>query len=331
VGWLERNGGIIEALPVWERDRAAICSVIASHKVPFRIILKTKDEPRRLACWIEHHAGIVGVENLIIFDNMSSDLEVLRIYEQFYGKFPIIRYGGFQDMLHQRRVNDKLYQALARSCTYSTLIDTDEFLSLYDGERFLVDSRIVDFVMSSPGTPVLPGTWLDNAPGHNDRFLLSSPAAALRRGLKWGKPVVSTGIETPDIVLHNTQLQDTIKSTRLVANIFILHRKQVVPQERIRVNLQKLRALNVIPRDLSLEQVLALDVSSFTLGRAILSDIHALAGLDGALPPVDGSFQIDDQGVARWQTPEQAQVFHDFIRDPLLYADQLFAPWRGGG
>jgi hypothetical protein len=305
--------------------------MIAGQKAPLRILLKTKDEPRRLALWIAHHAGIAGLENLIVFDNMSSDRNVLHIYERFYGKFPIIRYDGFQDMLHQRRVNDMLYQALAQSCAYSMLIDTDEFLSLYDGARFWTDSRIVEFVMSSRDTPVFPGTWLDNLPGYNDRFLFSPSDAALRRGLKWGKPIVSTKIATPDIVLHNTQLQDAIKSSPLVANIFILHRKQVVPQERIRVNLHKLKALNVIPQDLSLEQVLALDVSSFALGRAILSDIHALAALDGVLPPVDGSFEIDDQGTVIWQTPEQQQVFRDFIRDPLPYSDQLFAPWRGGG
>jgi hypothetical protein len=167
--------------------------------------------------------------------------------------------------------------------------------------------------------------------GYNDRFLFSPPGLALKRGLKWGKPIVSTSNDTPDIVLHNTQLQDLIKATRLESRIFILHRKQVVPQERIRVNMLKLRALNVIPPGLSLKELLALDVNSFALGRAILSDIHALAALDGTLPPVDGSFQIDDQGVAKWQTPEQRQVFEDFIRDPLPYADQLFSPWFGGG
>jgi hypothetical protein len=134
---VEQSNDIIEALPIWERDKTEICSVIARHKASFKIILKTKDEPRRLARWLDHHAGIVGVGNLIIFDNMSSDQDVLRIYEQLYGKCPIIRYGGFQDMLHQRRVNDSLYEALAQSCAYSTLIDTDEFLTLYDGERFL--------------------------------------------------------------------------------------------------------------------------------------------------------------------------------------------------
>ena len=328
---MEQRRSVIGALPVWERDKSAICSAIAGHKTPLRIILKTKDEPRRLARWIEHHAAIAGIENLIIFDNMSSDPIVLRIYEQLYGQFPIIRYGGFQDMLHQRRVNDALYDALAQSCAYSTLIDTDEFLALYDGQRFLTDQRIVDFVVALQDTPVLPGTWLDNVAGYNDHFHFSPPDAALRSGLKWGKPIVSTKLATPDIVLHNTQLQEAIRSTRLVGKLFVLHRKQVIPQERIRVNLQKLKALGVIPQDLTIGQALELNVNSFTLGRAILSDIHALAALGGKPAPADGAFQIEDQGMAIWQMPEQSHVFHDFIGDPLQYADQLFAPWHGGG
>lgn len=330
-GSLTERGGIVQALPIWERDKPAICTTIAAHKAPFRIILKTRDEPRRLARWIEHHSAIVGLENLIIFDNMSSDPDVPAIYERAYGKCPIIRYGGFQDMLHQRRVNNALYDALALSCAYSTLIDTDEFLALYDGEKFVTDERIAGFVASLPDTPVLPGTWLDNVAGRNDWFHFSPPDAALRRGLKWGKPLVSTKLPTPDIVLHNTQLQEAIKSTRLVTNLFVLHRKQVLPRERMRVNLHKLKALGVIPQDMTLDQSLQLDVASFTLGRAILTDLHALAALGDQPAALDGAFQIDDLGYIAGQTEEQTRVFRNFIADPLPYADQLFSPWRGGG
>ena len=42
-----------------------------------KILLKTKDDPFFLAQWIDHHLGIVGPGNIIIFDNGSTNSEVL--------------------------------------------------------------------------------------------------------------------------------------------------------------------------------------------------------------------------------------------------------------
>ncbi len=56
----------------WDSDRDQILNRLRS-KATLKICVKLVDEPLLIEDWIDHHARIVGIENLIIADNGSTD------------------------------------------------------------------------------------------------------------------------------------------------------------------------------------------------------------------------------------------------------------------
>ncbi|MGA2537709.1 MAG: hypothetical protein ABSF53_16950, partial [Terracidiphilus sp.] len=118
-----------------EESDAAVAQIERDHR-PFKILLKTKDDPEMLRDWITHHQKIVEIGGLIILDNMSSDPRVSEVYAGLDRRCPIIRFSGFLDNVHNTDHFSKLYQALRASCAYFTFLDTDERLTLFDGEDY---------------------------------------------------------------------------------------------------------------------------------------------------------------------------------------------------
>ncbi|MCB4767968.1 hypothetical protein LGR54_05070 [Ancylobacter sp. Lp-2] len=60
-----------------------------------------KDETTFLECWIRHHAAIVGRENLIVFDNMSTSAATLDLYHPLEPDLLVVRFQGFHNKLHR--------------------------------------------------------------------------------------------------------------------------------------------------------------------------------------------------------------------------------------
>jgi hypothetical protein len=77
---MEKRSAVL--MPKWDADKLAICTAITSHYAPLKILLKARAEPERFRRWINHHAAIAGLENLIIFDHISIGADVLPIYAE---------------------------------------------------------------------------------------------------------------------------------------------------------------------------------------------------------------------------------------------------------
>src|SRR5437870_5753461 len=129
----------------WDTHRDACCRSIARHAT-LKILLKTKDDPFLLERWILHHRKIVGPNNLVIFDNMSTHPDVARIYDKYRDTVQIIQYPAFYDSLHDVSACRALYDTLRDATRFFIFLDTDEFLVLIDDDRYYDDETIVDYL-----------------------------------------------------------------------------------------------------------------------------------------------------------------------------------------
>lgn len=322
---------VVERLPRWDRDKSAICARISSHIAPFKILIKTKNEPNRLKNWIEHHSRIAGLDNLIIFDNMSTDQALLDIYAQLESDLLIVRFDGLHDRIHHTQLFAELYTALRRSCEHYAFLDTDENLALYDGgDSFHFGKEIISFLADHKKTMVFPGTWLRNLKGYDNRFILrQSGWPTLHYGLQWGKPIISSAFDVSGNINHNRRLKWNMPPDGLITNLFVLHRSQVSSAERIRANLQTLRAMKLVATDEGLEEALS-RLASKPLAKkspayAYIAEILDLISAGDKLPSIEGSFEINANGRINWENEWQRAEMQMFVSEPLKYRDGLFS------
>lgn len=321
-----------EGLLQWDDDRASIVSRIERTHLPLKILLKTKDDPMMLQRWISHHQQIVGVGGLIIMDNMSSDPKVSHIYADIRGDAVIIRFSGFQDNVHHTDLFAELYSALRSSCSYFIFLDTDERLTLFDGQdRFRADSSLIAFLKDHPATNVFPGTWLQNVTGYGDRFWLYDPRSPLVEGLKWGKPVISTSCNFGGFINHNTQLKGSLYSEPIITNLFVLHLSRVSNQQRLESNLRKLKAAGAISKVWGVKEVVARPPAEWNgfpeTVRSYVKQIQEIQmeGLD-FVSSLGGSIQISREGLLTFSEDWQRQAIMEFLSpSPQLLAELLSA------
>ena len=197
-----------ENLPRWDADRVAFCSRIERKRIrsPIKIVLKTKDDPFLIERWIKHHIKIVGGENLIIFDNMSDDPRVLSIYRKYRDEIDIIRFSDLHhNNVHHTSTYGDLYRSLANSSEYFIFLDTDEYLILFENDRYYDDDRILTFVMDNRDFDLFPATWLLNANWSSVQFYCGTQPRDLADHLACGKPLIRSAKIPPGYVNHNFQ------------------------------------------------------------------------------------------------------------------------------
>jgi len=315
-------------LALWDRDKAAITAAITSQFAPLKILLKTKDEPERLKLWLRHHGNIVGPENLIILDNMSTKPAVLGIYAQTTGECTIFQFQGFHNAVHNTASFPELYAALRASCRYFVFLDTDECLTLYDGaDHFHNGPEIISFLNEHPGCQVFPGTWLQNLTGHSDRFMLWRPNGPLPNGLKWGKPVLASACDVSGVINHNTQINHALYDEALPTDLFILHRDRLSRAERIEANMRKLVSYGAVRPGEDIADILARPAASFPAGNVqhYVSEIVKLSRNEPeAEAAADWWFTIDPTGAATWNAGWQRAALQDFLKFPRNYTQDLF-------
>lgn len=243
----------------WEVDRQAACARIARSSGTLKILLKTKDEHVFVERWIEHHARIVGLENLAIFDNVSTDERVLSVYRKYAARIPIIRFGGRHNRVHDVDRYPELYQALGRSTEFFTFLDTDEYLTLIAGDRYVCDAEIVEYLQRRRDVSVFPGTWLENVPGSDRRLSMPRRVHQFALPLVWGKPIISTNAGVGGYLNHNIQLEKSLYDGRIFTDLFVVHLKHLSPQQRIDANIRKLIARGFATPTDSLDAILARD------------------------------------------------------------------------
>jgi hypothetical protein len=316
----------------WPASKAEICRKISTTSSFLKIVVKTKDDPSYLAPWIEYHTKIVGPENIIIFDNQSRLPEAMKLLDEYRSHHIVATFGGFHNFIHVCESFPELYDAIRNSSSYFMHLDTDEFLTWTDGERILTDHRITEMLEAHPSELLLPGTWVDNIPRYGDRFRVGSQPSQFLPGLKWGKPIISSSVAISGILHHNAQVRKDVLTSARKTNILILHKKNLSPEMRVRANLRKLEARQVLPVGLSYAE--AIDSAS-----RIKSEDSVIAGyveeilklkdcVEDAQPPDDAltanAVQMLADGQIRFQNNAQRSALLEFIAHGQQYISEAF-------
>ena len=225
-----------------------------------KICVKTKDESTLTRGWIEHHANIVGYENLIIADNGSTDVDTLNIYEEYAEKIVIFRFAGEHNMIHWHPKFLPLFDMMRRTCKYFSFIDIDERLVYLRDSEWIADSNIRNLLDSVSG--IVPTTWLINCLNSMDRFsfLDTEGRDIILNNLRWGKPILPASKLGVSTGIHNIQFIDHEFTDSVGVNLFLLHYTQV-PEERIARNRRKLLSRNVVNLEMSDQEIVDLDMT----------------------------------------------------------------------
>lgn len=226
----------------WDTHREECCRSIARTRATLKILLKTRDDPFLLERWILHHRKIVGPDNLVIFDNMSTHPDVLRLYDKYKDTIQIIRYPKLHISLHDVSACPELYDALRDATRFFIFLDTDEFLVLIDEDRHYDDEVLVDFLDDQAESDAHPATWLPNMDWSASRFRCGDDFDGLASGIAWGKPLLRAKAGLSGFILHNAHLDRSLFSKPFRTNFFVLHMKHLSPEQRISANVNKLTA-----------------------------------------------------------------------------------------
>src|ERR1700690_1579011 len=306
----------------WESDSAEICDRIGRVRAPIKILLKTKNEPFFIERWIAHHAKIVGPENVIVFDNMSDDPQVLAVYRKWRGEIPIVRFGlgHFCLNIHHTYLYGDLYRALAKSCDYFLSLDTDEFLVLMNDDRYYHDDRIVSFVEENSTYDLFPATWLPNANWSAELFNCGPQAVDLARNLACGKPLIRSDKIPTGFSNHTFQLGVRLFAPPFKANLFLLHLSRLNPRQRMTANMNKLVAAAVAAPGQSPETIaLRTDITDPIMAgyvdeiRDCLAAERAPSGVASLGP---GCLKLGNDGAVAYYGEAERDLITDYITDP---------------
>lgn len=240
------------------RDNAeCIAKAISSRKGVLKIVLKTLDDPILLKRWIEHHASIVGIHNIIIADNGSIDPVVLKVYDEYADDLIVFQFDGFHNFIHNQSRYPLLYSSLSASSDYFLFLDTDEFLVQIRGDECIYGPSIVDEISKQQEKIAIPTVWLFNAPLSDKIFNLGSDEQTLRTNLKWGKPIVPSSLSVDGGPIHNIQFPARIYGEGARFCFFLLHVVNLSVEQRLRTCKNKLVARGFVSKDASYEEIIA--------------------------------------------------------------------------
>ncbi len=125
-----------------------------------KIILKVKDEVDLIDKWIDHHAKIVGLHNIIIMDCGSTDRRFLDKLDAIRNEAVIFQYDKYYDSLHSYDSNKQFFELLKREARYICILDADEFLFGVSGDS--ISPLFVLDILQHSDLPCFCGTWLSN-------------------------------------------------------------------------------------------------------------------------------------------------------------------------
>jgi hypothetical protein len=237
---------------LWNKDRRKVCSLVEQDKSVFKIVTKTKNENFFIEKWILHHIKILKYTKIIIFDNMTVDEYVINIYKKYEKNIILVKFDGFMDAIHMAHLFMPLYKALSRSSMFFTIIDSDEYLYLYDGNKIINDSSITSFLEDSLNMHFFAPCWMDNI-NANEKLFSFNPRNLW--SFHMGKPIVSSKI-IPEFeialsryncpILHHTKDLPLSVHGKAPTRFLLLHLKNLNRYQRIRANMEKLVAFKII-------------------------------------------------------------------------------------
>jgi hypothetical protein len=311
------------AIHRWDIEDKDIFDPVFSQWSPMKILLKTRDDPWFIREWYAHHAAIVGPENIIIFDNGSSDPEVLAFYIEVEKTTQIVINSFAMNHIHNVHKNAALYGHLKKSCDYFSVLDTDErLLMLSSPEKVAHPSEIVDALPEyfARGADFVAPLWLGNAHRSSRNFRLSDETELLN-SLRWGKPIVgSTNVPT-GFINHNCQIGQLTTKVASESRFLVLHLKNLSPEQRISANMRKLENYGFIEPGTSPEQAILCDTNKIKKGDAVywVNELRSLLQSKD-MPEQRGSMTIED-GRVTFRTEESRALLTEFCRDASQFYD----------
>jgi hypothetical protein len=311
-------------LPHWSNASVQFCAAIRATPALVKFVTKVKDDSNFLRKWIAHHAAIAGMENLIVFDNMSTSPEMIQLYEEFGGQLKAIQFSGFHNHLHRPEHFPEMYASLQASCKYYQVSDVDEFLTFID-DSLRHDVGLVRSKLEQWDFPVIPTVWLENQTGKENAFRFGRSRDQLPVNIGGGKPILAATTPVEGIIGHNFQVkQSSYGSLRL--NFFLMHMKWLLPEQRIAANMAKLRAYKQLSADATIDDVLAIDVSTMEKGnpRMWVTEIHRLHATEALKPSPVGEIVLEEDGSITFQTASQAEWMHRLLTSPDQFGEAIF-------
>lgn len=314
----------------WKTDRAHVLQSIAAVDGRLKVVLKTKDDDFFIEKWIEYYANIIGIENIIIFDNESTNERTLQSYAK-YDDLLVVGFDGFHNLIHHVHLFRDLYEALKKSSQYFAFLDTDEFLVSYEQGLIKRDKSIVDRLTPEARGGFIPTTWLYNQTGYEHRFRCGIDKTVLNNGLIWGKPIISAAAPIAGSINHNCQIAERNVSVVPIGGLFLLHMAYLSPKQRIRTNLNKLVARGFIKRGEAIEDVLAKTCEDNDPNIVLyLAEIRSLIDSKEILESeadslTSGSIRIASDGKVEFSSALEESLIGSFVSEFAVACSNTFA------
>ena len=322
-----------EDIPRWEANSAAFCARIEMVRSPLKIVLKTKNDPFFIERWIKHHIKIVGPENLIIFDNMSDDPEVLSTYLKYGDQIHIIQFAGPHNNVHHIPTYNNLYRSLAKSSKYFLFVDTDEYLVLIENATYCDDSRILHFILENRNYAVFPTVWLWNTNWSSTQFHCGTEPCHLALSLACGKPLIRSDKIPFGYVNHNFQLGTQLFAPPFKSSLFLLHLAHLFPTQRISGNVNKLIARGIVQSGESPEAIASRNDITDEIASLYVKEIRDFLPLSarkklGTAALNAGCLELLPDGAISYYGAAERKVVNEFIVDPKPVYDLIADRYR---
>lgn len=325
-------------LPLWGRDNALILKRILSSPSTLQIILKTRNEVHLLEKWLLHTFNIIeDTAKIIILDHMSTEKAIFDIYKRYAHRLIVLQYEGLVDSAHSPAKFQNLYDAVCASASFYALLDTDEFLCLYDGFKLVRNQKLISFLQANAQACFFPSLALENILGEDSVFAFYAETA--RSCLLHGKPILNTRqthLWHGMAIGHNADMPGAACSNTPLG-LVLLHLTSWLPEQRIRANMQKLVNFGVITSEHDFYTVMTLDSESifpeylrtYIKNIRLLSDAKATqAAKEAALQK--GFVTFAPEGKPLFSPATMRRDFKDFttgtsVLSPLGMRPELFS------
>ncbi len=322
------------AIPTWEDDKRSIIPRL-NKPASLKIATKTFNEVWLIEKWIQHHAKIVGFDNLIVADNGSNHVAVQDVYERYQNRVLIFGFKGPHNEFHWHTRFSDFYDAIRTSTRYFALFDSDEFLIWSDGQVWEAGSGILQRLPASY-EGIIPTTWLINSSNSFERFTLldTEGRPRIENNLRWGKPILPSYLAGSQPGMHNVQFMGHEFNTDLGTSLFTQHMTQF-PAQRIAANCNKLINRGFIAPELSVDEIANMDtntISDETCKRFVLE-------IQGMLAVVQFGFKVNEtedtllfrrNGQIQFSTLRAKGLFHEHIQNGESIIQRALSTRSGG-
>lgn len=233
-----------------------VVDLIRKKRTAFKICTKVRDEKELLPIWIDHliKAGF-GLDEIIIFDNMSNDSEFIEFLNEIASDVLVISFDGYYNLVHYTGWLKNIYLALAESSDYFGFIDVDEFLYAIDEsysklyiEGFVKD-KLYEFLTQNNSYEIFSLPFLDQSWIASTECIRQSFSALL-----WGKIIFNSKLYLEELSktsfgsIHAFMVQGYFKRKINYYPYFppfvLLHQKFLNAKRVLRTNVYKLRSLD---------------------------------------------------------------------------------------